>query len=81
MAATNAIPMAYAPDIIAGARARTSPRAVQARPVRRNHTPTRSIGLGKQRQEAKTPRPKMICQRPGSIQKTLCVTRSRTNAE
>ena len=55
--------------MVRGDRARLSASAMHARPVSRYHTPAAAIGRGRKRQEENTPSEKMICQRPGSIQR------------
>src|SRR5215470_5064973 len=53
-------------------------KARLARPAARYQAPTANIGRGSTRQEARKPRLKMICQRPGSIHSASESTRYRT---
>jgi hypothetical protein len=53
-------------------------RERSASPAARYQTPTANIGRGSERHEAKKPRLKTICQRPGSIQRCRGAKRKST---
>ena len=47
-------------------------------PLATYHAPTTGMARGRKRHEAKTPRPKEICQRPGAIQRLCGAKRAST---
>src|ERR1700678_2563542 len=64
--------------MVQGERARLSASAIQANPVSRYHAPATAIGRGRKRHDENTPRLKVICQSPGSIQRAAGTEPIRT---